>query len=1121
MTSQEIARNYITIYLSEQGDPGQPAEFYKLFTVTEVVMVTIGDNNQNGTLGIQLKYNIQHITGNTIETVSAANTTTGYNIRFRTNKTATYYNLSTGTTTPTFTNTSFMTNYHTNANKPDYIIVELCRGKDNNKTVLEQKIIPVAYNNQAIFDINQELNQISSTVQGHDASINYLDNTKVGARNYVRGTSDQWSDWIPLRDSSNFTVQFGNAQEGKGNCYLPDDKEIGDEYTSQITVEYSSVEATGTGTFRIAAQASMDNQWQGQSPLWNSQLILHTTEPEDGVYKYVHTYKIDSSNVNTVMMRPMIRIDYAAGALRYKCIKVEKGNKATDWSPAPEDFDDQIVTITDSISQISQTMNSISSTVSSHTTQIDNLNSSVNTNATNISNLTQTASQIQSTVTSINSSINGINSSISSITQRADSIESTVKSLNSGTLNYFHFVGTTWQTAIPYIQEYGLEGVDGSTINRISNLGFNGESGEFIVTCEMRMQTSGASITVDLCDRNAEYGAGSFGLGTTWVKKVFQFKNVNNYNTPGSYNGFIDFTGGFNNTNRLYVRKLCITKGNIAQEFITSSLDIQNHNSDNIANLVFSNISTTSKAYKGYDVYSPTVYNTSGTDTTDYIFQNNMTLKTNTVYTLSFWACSQSNVVIASYLYGNDGCVDGTILPDINSITRPGEMTSGNNSDGVTYSYLGAAYKHYIIHWYNKNAGQRNLLVMRTGHEWWKGSEQPNIKITGIEFREGYWVEDELNTQSMIRQTASEIELKVNNTGINIEDGTITLNANNTTVIGNLNIKDTKQGIIIYDQNNAPRISIQGEELGSLNTSTFGIDKHFQVKKSVNSASATTFDNINLGSYTAGQTLEISLAQINQNGISSGTATTSLSYSYQILRGSTVVKTISGTGDSSSFPTDMNGKPFVWKLNTTTYSVTTAGTYYIKCTFTPNSLSSSIPVEFVASFYVKSSQSNIQKIGLDGAVFAHNQTNYNWFGADQTKLSYGNSYIQLDNNGVLYKPVDTTYAAEIGSITQVKTIYNAITSYNATLYEGFIIVNPNSITSTLTIQLPVANTCAGKKYFIKNMTSQNVQVTEVGHSSTYKSMVKYDSTTTTEYITVNARPSIFISSGLYWLEFYS
>lgn len=960
MITQPIARAWYTIYLSEQGEQGEPgnpgadAEFYDMQPLTEKCFVYINSDNVNGTLAVQLQYNILHVKGATTEAVTASSS--GYHIRFRTNISATYYYLSNNVTNPSYTNASFVTNYHTATNKPEWLIVELCKGSSH--TIVKQKIIPVIFNTSLLFDINEELNQISSTVQGHETAIG--------------------------------------------------------------------------------------------------------------------------------------------------------------------DLESDVTTITNNMSNITQTMNQISSTVSSHTTQIDNLNSSVNTNTSNISNLTQTASQIQSTVTSINSSINGINSSISSITQRADSIESTVKSLNSGTTNYFHFVGTTWQNAIPYIQEYGLEGVDGSTINRISNLGFNGENGEFIVTCEMRMQTSGASITVDLCDRNAEYGAGSFGLGTTWVKKVFQFKNVSNYNTPGNFNGFIDFTGGFTNTNRLYVRKLCITKGTVAQEFITSVLDTQNHNSDNITNLVFSNISTTSKAYKGYDVYSPTVYNTSGTDTTDYIYQNNMTLKTNTVYTLSFWASSQqSNVVIASYLYGNGGCVDGTILPDINSITRVGEMTSGNNTDGATYSYLGSAYKHYIIHWYNKNTGKRNLLVMRTSHDWWKGSEQPNIKITGIEFREGYWVEDELNTQSMIRQTASEIELKVNNTGINIEDGSITLNANNTTVIGNLNIRDTKQGIIIYDQNNAPRISIQGEELGNLNTSTFGIDNHYHTQKSVNTATATTFDNINIGSYTAGQTIEISLAQINQNGISNGTAITSLTYSYQLLRGSTVVKTISGNGDSSSFPTDLNGNPFIWKLNTTTYSVTTAGTYYIKCTFTPNSLSSSTPVEFKASFYVKSSQSNIQKIGLDGAIFAHNQTNYNWFGADQTKLSYGNSFIQLDNNGVLYKPNDTTNAAEIGSITQVKTIYNAITSYNATLYEGFIIVNPNSITSTLTIQLPVANTCAGKKYFIKNMTSQTVQVTEVGHSSTLKSMVKYDSTTTTEYITVDTRPSIFISSGLYWIEFYS
>jgi len=83
----------------------------------------------------------------------------------------------------------------------------------------------------------------------------------------------------------------------------------------------------------------MDRDWSKPN-LWNSQLILHNTEPEDGIYKYVHTYTIQEGNKNAIYMRPMIRADWALGSFRYKCVKVEKGNKATDWSPAPEDFDD-------------------------------------------------------------------------------------------------------------------------------------------------------------------------------------------------------------------------------------------------------------------------------------------------------------------------------------------------------------------------------------------------------------------------------------------------------------------------------------------------------------------------------------------------------------------------------------------------------------------------------------------------------------------------------------------------------------------------------------------------------------------------------------------------------------
>lgn len=52
-------------------------------------------------------------------------------------------------------------------------------------------------------------------------------------------------------------------------------------------------------------------------------------------------------------------------------------------------------------------------------------------------------------------------------------------------------------------------------------------------------------------------------------------------------------------------------------------------------------------------------------------------------------------------------------------------------------------------------------------------------------------------SESLIKQTVDNIELKVKNTGINIEDGTITLNADKTNVNGNLHIKgQIRKGII-------------------------------------------------------------------------------------------------------------------------------------------------------------------------------------------------------------------------------------------------------------------------------------------------------------------------------------
>ena len=150
------------------------------------------------------------------------------------------------------------------------------------------------------------------------------------------------------------------------------------------------------------------------------------TLPGDEVIQYVNSQAIVEGNKDATLIRPAIRIDYISGKFRYKCVKIERGNTATDWSVNPDDIDSSIISVTNSMSQIQQTMNSITSTVNSHTTNINNLNSSLSSVQDNMSQISQRADSIESTVSSINSSINGINSSISQITQRADSIESTV-----------------------------------------------------------------------------------------------------------------------------------------------------------------------------------------------------------------------------------------------------------------------------------------------------------------------------------------------------------------------------------------------------------------------------------------------------------------------------------------------------------------------------------------------------------------------------------------------------------------------------------------------------------------------------------------------------------------------
>lgn len=759
-----------------------------------------------------------------------------------------------------------------------------------------------------------------------------------------------------------------------------------------------------------------------------------------------------------------------------------------------------IGSLTNSVTTISQQYNQISSTVSSHTTSINNLDGRVTTNETNITN----------------------------ITQKADSIESTVKNLKTSNKNLFNFTECRWMNAIPFIQGYGIEGK--GTLNRIYKLGFDGIGGDFALTCWMKMKTTNTDVNVNLCDTN-DPDQQTVRVTTEWKQFSFVFKNVTRYigdvSDTGNYNGFLDFEAStISDSNRIYVKDIMLVRGNIPCDFNPSWKDYENVNYDELFDWSFDqNIAPTDEYYKGYQVYQPTQYKTTEHSYTDFIFKNNQNLKVFKPYTLSFYAKCDNPCVIQAYLYGNNGCVDGTITP--NTPESAGEISIGNNSDGQTKLRIGTTWNKYIVHWYNHNSGQRNIIAYRDSIDHWDDdTTTPNLSICGVEFKEGYWDEDLLNQQSMIRQTATEIELKVNNTGININDGSITLNAENTTINGNLNLTNNNQGLILYDQYGNPKITIQNDTLGTLDNFNFGADKLFKTNTSSSVSTQTynvNFPSITLGNFAAGQKLVIHDILVNSynNNHFFDTPFNYVNFNYVIKCNGTQIATQSGTATKLDLE---------YKLTDyTNNSLANSGSYTIEISLTCVLQTTSLFGGFshYVKLYCKKIQPSLNKIASDGAVFSSSVDQYNWFGSDQTMIRNGASAIRIINGKIQKNECNTqtpsynTHFMDLSSSCPY-TIVNAL-GYTPTLDDGIIafstVLNQQDSVQR-TLHVPNPSTCAGKQYYVKNIVGGNTKVYVSGGDSSTPYFIQHGSNNKVNNLSIDNHSVILVSMGLYWLEFY-
>lgn len=248
---------------------------------------------------------------------------------------------------------------------------------------------------------------------------NAIDGISVGGRNIARNTSNEWSDWVtPRPNATNVAGTSGST------IYFPSEIEIGDEFYIQCEIEFNNVTPSDGKRSYFQLQGSVDGKWEANK-----------FNPWRYGFYDVKNGVITISKKVTSQIKPTptevyadcgFRVDdWATGRYRWRRIKVELGNKPTDWSPAPEDLIAESKTYTDA--QIKVSADSIKSEVSSVKATADSALSKATSVEQTATDLTTKIATAQNTANTANSTANAAQTATNTletlIRQSGDGVE--------------------------------------------------------------------------------------------------------------------------------------------------------------------------------------------------------------------------------------------------------------------------------------------------------------------------------------------------------------------------------------------------------------------------------------------------------------------------------------------------------------------------------------------------------------------------------------------------------------------------------------------------------------------------------------------------------------------------
>lgn len=357
-------------------------------------------------------------------------------------------------------------------------------------------------------------------------------------------------------------------------------------------------------------------------------------------------------------------------------------------------------------------------------------------------------------------------------------------------------------------------------------------------------------------------------------------------------------------------------------------------------------------------------------------------------------------------------------------------------------------------------------------------SSDPNV--------DGENVQDYVNSQLIVAEdhitaeVLSEVNGELNRTGIDIEDGTITLDALKTIITGVLQLNDSQSGLVLYDNNGNPVISIQNTSVGGVDSVTFlnyafdelrGSQSHNYIH--VYPKSETTFGLISGKQYSIDNiSLMVYIDDVNIPSIQNVVANAYIKKKSDDTTITTLFtnKTVNGTSGSDTINL---GGPYTFTSNYT-------GSCYIYVDVTVNfnqSYTSDLfAVEAISS--ITSLTDTIMKIGSDGVVFVNSATQYAMFKSNEYEFKQGSNILTMDTNNI--KRTIGSSESDISSIMPVRIVDIGVTPYpSAQMHvfdtDGLIVITGSYSGGDPYFYLEApASFNVGKTFKIKNLSNKDI-----------------------------------------------